>query len=284
MFLPCLKHLRPFYQNPKPYYMYSIKTESLPIPVKIMLNVAQRIWFVWSCFSFLMIGIVALCFYVLIFNLIEEQKAVRYTHFITYCWGKFLLITMLVKLTNEGEEQVKIEEKACVIVSNHLSMCDIPVCMASSPIPFSFLAKQEADKVPVVGYLVRNMHIYVDRKSKKSRKETFERMKSYLDKGRSIMIYPEGTRNKTAYPLKSFYDGAFRLAIATQSPLVVLTICGSANISTPKNPYKASPAWVHTVWEQPISTKGMTLDDLEQLKKIVRNKMLSNLEKFEAKN
>lgn len=263
--------------------MYQTRTKYLPASLRILLTIAQRFWFVWCCTAFLLIGVVALCFYLLIFNLLQKEKAIKYTHQVTHYWGKLLLACMLVKLTDEGKENIPKDLGACIIVSNHLSMCDIPICMTACPIPFSFLAKKEVDKVPVVGYLARNMHVYIDRKNKKSRQDTTERMKAHLADNSSILIYAEGTRNRTDFLLKRFYDGAFHLAIETQKPLVVMTICGSDRISTPKNPYKASPAWVHTVWDEPICTKGMTLDNLKELKDLVRNKMLYNLENFKAK-
>lgn len=259
--------------------MSPIKVESLPIPIRLLAVAAQRFWFIWCCFSFLATGIVALCFYVLIFNLFSHKKATIYTYQVTKWWGKALLACMLVRVTKEGADNFALND-SCVLVSNHLSMCDIPVCMATAPISFSFLAKKEADRVPVVGYLARNMHVYVDRRNKQTRKETNEHMQQHLHDGHSILIYPEGTRNKTDLLLTDFYDGAFKLAIETQKPLLIATICGSQKISTPTAPFRASPAWVHTIWEQPISTVGMTLEDVPRLREIARERMSYNLECF----
>jgi len=259
--------------------MQNVKVESLPTPLRFVVLLAQRIWFVWCCLAFLITGVVALCFYVLIFNLFSHQRASRYTYYVTKWWGKSLLAAMLVRITSEGTENVD-KADSCVLVSNHLSMIDIPICMSSAPIPFSFLAKKEVDKIPVVGYLARNMHVYVDRKSKESRKATFDGMKNHIKNGHSILIYPEGTRNRTDQLLKTFYAGAFKLAIETQKPIAVLTICGSQKISTPKEPFRASPAWVHCVWDTPISTEGLTIDDLDWLRDKVKQRMEKNLEDF----
>jgi 1-acyl-sn-glycerol-3-phosphate acyltransferase len=261
--------------------MSPFRIDNLSAPTRMMILTMQRFWFIWCSFVFLATGLGALGFYMLIFNLFEREKATQYTYIVTKWWGKILLAFMLVRVTSEGTEHLQ-EENSCVIVSNHLSMCDIPVCMATSPTNFSFLAKKEADRVPVVGYLARNMHVYVDRKSKQSRKETAERMQQHLYNGNSILIYPEGTRNTSEDPLNSFYDGAFKLAIETQKPLVITTICGSQKISTPKHPFRASPAWVHTIWEEPISTVGMTLEDIPRLKEITRARMIGNLEGYYA--
>jgi 1-acyl-sn-glycerol-3-phosphate acyltransferase len=107
-------------------------------------------------------------------------------------------------------------------------------------------------------------------------------MQEHLQVGHSIHIYVEGTRNKTNELLQDFYDGAFRLAIATQRPIVTLTICGSDKISTPKQPFVGSPGSVHCIWEAPISTEGMTLEDLPRLKAMARDRLLHNLEQYHA--
>ena len=45
-------------------------------------------------------------------------------------------------------------------------------------------------------------------------------MKKVLDIGLDMVIYPEGTRNKTNKPLKSFYDGAFKLSTDSGKPII----------------------------------------------------------------
>lgn len=263
--------------------MNSFDSNSIPAPLKALSTIIQRIWFAWCCLITLLIGIFALLFYFLIFNFCSDKKARKYAYVVTKYWGKSLLGGMLVRLTTEGSQKINIQDSSHVIVSNHASIVDIPVCMSSSPLQFSFLAKIEVDKLPIIGYLARNMHVYVDRKNATSRQQTYERMKAHLDKGHSIHIYAEGTRNKTKELLQPFYDGAFKLAIQTQRPIAVLTICGSDKVSSPKSPFLASPSHVHCIWDEAISTKGMTLeDDLERLKSIVYDRILYNLENYNA--
>lgn len=258
-------------------------SQSLPAPLRLVVLLMQRLWFAWCCLATVLIGIVAMVLYIFIFNFLPESKARYYTYIVTKWWGKTLLAAMWVRVTHEGAEKINPEKGAYIMVSNHLSVADIPICMSVSPIAFSFLAKQEVDRIPIVGYLARNMHVYVDRKSKESRHQSFERMKEHISNGYSIHIYPEGTRNKTTELLQEFYDGAFKLAIATQQPIAVLTICGSERIGTPKDPFRASPASVHCIWDEPISTKGMTeAEDLERLKRIVKERILLNLENYHA--
>lgn len=259
--------------------MQPFDIKSLPAPLRTLVINIQRLWFAWCCLITLVVGLFLLLPYFIVFNFIHEANAKKYAHWITRLWGKSILAFMLIKVSSEGEE--KLQDQAQVIVSNHASLIDIPVCMSTSPVQFSFLAKIEVDKIPIVGYLARNMHVYVDRKSFQSRKQTFDRMKKHLNDGHSILIYPEGTRNRSEALLNGFYDGAFKLAIENQKPVTVVTICGSDKANSPKYPFQASPAWIHCIWEDPISTVGMTVEnDLKRLKQIARDRMLANLESY----
>lgn len=262
--------------------MSAFDTESLSLPLKKLVLVLQRLWFAWCCLATVLIGLVALVAYLFIFNFMEEERARLTAYWVTRWWGRTLLAVMLVRVTTEGVDLIDAEDGAYVLVSNHLSAVDIPICMATAPVPFSFLAKKEVDKLPIIGYLARHMHVYVDRKSKESRRSTAAQMEAHIHAGHSIHIYAEGTRNKSNELLQDFYDGAFRLAIATQRPIVTLTICGSDRISSPKKPFLGAPASVHCIWETAIPTVGMTQEDLPRLKAMAYDRIHYNLEQYHA--
>lgn len=253
----------------------------LPTPTAFLVSIFQRVWFVWVIVVFSVTGLCASLAYFVVFNLLSGRRAYNCTFFITRWWGRLLLGFSLVRVKTEGMNYLD-KSKPYVLVSNHLSAMDIPVCTVSSPVPMSFLAKIEVDKIPFVGYLARNMHVYVDRKTNKGRLESARRMEKHLEEKGSIHIYVEGTRNRTDQILKRFYNGAFRLAIETQTPIAVLTMIGSEKIMTPKGSFRASPAYVRAVWSKPIETKGMTLDNVGYLKSLVREQMLYHLESVET--
>lgn len=246
-----------------------------PFPLSILAAILQRIWFLWHLVIFVSTGIIATLAYFIVFNLFQQDRAYRITYHITRAWGGSWFILSGVWLRVEGYTKID-RSRPYICVSNHLSAFDIHACSISLPIPFSFLAKIEVDKIPFVGYLARNMHVYVDRKSNKSRQESFQRMVDHIKKGRSIHLYVEGTRNKTDQPLKAFHDGAFRLAIETQTPIYVGTVIGTNRIMNTSQ-FRAQPTLVRCIWEEPISTEGMTLDDIDKLKEMVRSRMMKHL-------
>ncbi len=233
-------------------------------------------WFFWLLTWFLITGIVAFICYLLIFNVFRGRRKIMATFYVTKWWGRVLMGGVGVFMPAQGSNHLD-KSQTYVLVSNHLSMVDIPVCMSSCPVPFSFLAKKEVDKMPVVGYLARNMHVYVDRKSEESRKQSLENMRNHLDQNSSIHLYVEGTRNKGDEPLQPFHKGAFRLAIETQKPIAVLVIIGSEKALNPRYPYQASPAIAKAIWTPPIPTQGLSMEDIPQLEELVRNRMLEVL-------
>lgn len=95
----------------------------------------------------------------------------------------------------------------------------------------------------------------------------------------SVVLFPEGTRNRTEAPLLDFKDGAFRLAIDAQLPVAVLTILNSGDFAPANKFMQLRPGTLKASWSKPIETKGMTLDDVPRLKEEVRKRLLEGLQK-----
>lgn len=249
----------------------------LKSPARWLKAQLQRLWGLWSAFWFFFTGLFALVAYFIVFNSTKGQRAWRLGFYVGSYWARLQRLLMLIHLRNHPSAQVD-DKQAYVLISNHRSAVDIPICIATSPVPFSFLAKIEVKRIPILGYVVRHMHLFVDRKSEEGRDKSFEGMKQQLAKNRSIHIFVEGTRHKGSdSPLGKFYDGAFRLAILSQRPLLVLTIVNSAAVMSPEASGRVSPARVDCHWAHPIPTKGMTLADLPALKEKARILMLEYL-------
>lgn len=182
-----------------------------------------------------------------------------------------------IRFETIGREKLE-KGRQYIIVSNHVSVLDIFANPGTSPIHFKFLAKAEIKSIPVLGKIAAPFCVFVNRRDKTSRAKSFDRLVEAVEKdGSSILIYPEGTRNRTSDPLKEFYDGAFRIAIRTQTPIVVQTLLNSKFLGPPDDFFNVYPGTIQCIWHQPIPTKGMTLDDVPKLKECVREIMIQNL-------
>jgi len=167
-----------------------------------------------------------------------------------------------------------------VIVANHISYLDTVVVFSGLPVYFRALGKIEFSKVPLFGFLYRQLVIMIDRSSKKSRARSMRIMWRVLKHESSILIFPEGTFNETGYQLKEFYDGAFRLAINTQTPVFPVifpdTVCRWHYSAW----WKLWPGQNRAVYLDPVEVNGLTLEELPALKQKVYDLMEAALIKY----
>lgn len=158
-----------------------------------------------------------------------------------------------------------------VIVSNHESHSD-PFLIAHLPWQMRFLAKASLFKIPLIGWgLWVAGDIAVRRGTAESVQEAMRECAWWLDRGMPVMIFPEGTRSQTG-ELLPFKDGAFRLAIETSADVLPLALRGTRK-AMPNNTWRFGFARARVIVGVPISTKGMTLDDVERLKTQARDQI-----------
>lgn len=156
-----------------------------------------------------------------------------------------------------------------VVVANHNALVDILVSTPSVPGASKTLAKAELARIPVFGLIYRSGSILVDRKDPHSRRKSLQAMREVLDHGMHLVLYPEGTRNKTEAPLKSFYDGAFSIAVAAQKPIIPALLFHTRDILPPGKTFFARPHPIPIHFLEPVSTEGLTKADVPRLKQEV---------------
>ncbi len=152
-------------------------------------------------------------------------------------------------------------------------MADVPVSSPGIPGPNRTLAKVEMAKIPIFGYIYKCGSILVTRQDAQSRKDSVPLMVEALEQGLHLCLFPEGTRNKTDQPLARFYDGAFKVAILAQKPIIPGVIFGTKSIL---NSSKNIWAWPHKIqlhFLPEISTEGLTSSDTDMLKQKVFDTM-----------
>ncbi|HRG38172.1 MAG TPA: lysophospholipid acyltransferase family protein [Bacteroidia bacterium] len=168
----------------------------------------------------------------------------------------------------------------CIYCSNHVSYLDIVVSYIFIPNYFVFMGKQELNKAPLFNIFFREMNILVDRKSAMSSHRAFLRAANELKNGNSVFLYPEGTISSSG-KLRGFKNGAFKLAIEQQVPIVPITYLNNWKLLQNGGFFKASgrPGVSRIIVHEPISTTGMTEDDLVSLRSKVHQLIADELEK-----
>jgi 1-acyl-sn-glycerol-3-phosphate acyltransferase len=160
-----------------------------------------------------------------------------------------------------------------VVVSNHESNAD-PFLISYLPWEMKWLSKASLFKVPVVGWMMWMAgDIPVHRGDRESATGAMDRCRAWLAKGMPVMIFPEGTRSKTD-ELLPFKDGAFRLAIEAQADVLPLAVSGTRR-ALPKHSWRFATSRGRVAVGTPISTKGMTLADVDTLKEQARAQILA---------
>lgn len=171
----------------------------------------------------------------------------------------------------------------CVFVFNHISYIDIPVIMKTIRRQhFRVLGKAEMASFPIFGFVYRNAVVMVNRSSPEHRAKSVSQLKSIISKGISVVIAPEGTFNTTGRPLKEFYDGAFRVAIETQTPIRPLLFLDAYDRLHYRSIFSLTPGKTTTVFLEEVPVAGMTLEDLPGLKDKVYRMMEEKLITYKA--
>jgi 1-acyl-sn-glycerol-3-phosphate acyltransferase len=229
-------------------------------------NVLKTLFAVYFAISTL-IGFIIL--YPAFLITLSNKKWYGAGHQVRRIWGWWLFITggLLVK---QIEQEPVDWNRPYVVTPNHTSYLDIPTLAVKLPMFVNFMAKIELERIPVFGIFFRTIDIAVDRKNVRHAAWAFHQAKQQIinDK-RSIVIFPEGTILGTVPKLGRFKEGAFRLAIETQTPILPVTIIGNW-IALPDNgKFYFRPARIVQYVHAPIETTGMTLDDVDTLKQKV---------------
>lgn len=185
-----------------------------------------RLWALWGIISFistfLLFFIPSMCAY--LFR--DEKKGQAYFIAVSRCWMNVWLPLIGCPVSVRGRQHFKKGENY-VVVFNHNALLDVPLSAPYVPGPNKTIAKSSFAKVPIFGWFYSRGSVLVDRKNERSRVQSFEQMKKTLRKGMHMCIYPEGTRNRSSDPLKTFYDGAFKLAVDTGKPVIPCVIIGT---------------------------------------------------------
>ncbi|HZY80843.1 MAG TPA: lysophospholipid acyltransferase family protein [Cyclobacteriaceae bacterium] len=205
-------------------------------------------------------------------------RAVVVTHFFIKCWSWIYSYLNFIPYDIRNRERI-VRGRSYIFVSNHTSFMDIPALVVTIKGQFRALAKKELLKLPVFGWIVKVMCVVVDRSTNESRRKSIENLKRILHMGISVLIFPEGTQNRTKEPLQPFYDGAFRIAVETQEPIIPIVVLGAGKIMPPGRAY-IQPGKITVLIGEEIQTTGLTLSDVKDL----REKVFGIMSKMIASN
>jgi 1-acyl-sn-glycerol-3-phosphate acyltransferase len=210
----------------------------------------------------------------------STKVLLRNINFLHHIFSPVFLTLIGVFIRVRGKEKLNRGE-SFIIIGNHRSALDFILNAVAFPGVYQYLAKKELTRVPVFGWVVKNMCVIVDRESAGSRARSVVAIRQQLNKGMSIFIYPEGSRNTGSNTLGDFHDGAFRIAVETGVPIAIQTILNVGKISHSAGIGSLQPGVVDILWETPIQTSGLTTEDIPTLKNYAKEMMHQRLMEYE---
>jgi 1-acyl-sn-glycerol-3-phosphate acyltransferase len=169
-----------------------------------------------------------------------------------------------------------------VVVSNHESFTDI-LLISHLPWEMKWLSKAELFRIPIMGWMMWLVgDIPVKRGFGPSAVEAMARCRKALDNRVSVMIFPEGTRSKTA-DLLPFKDGAFRLAVEAGVPILPLAVSGTGT-ALRKHDWRFGRSVAEVRVLEPVETAGLTLANVPALKARIRQRIVEERAALQAAN
>lgn len=169
------------------------------------------------------------------------------------------------------------KDQSYIFVANHISYLDSAILPKTFRRPVRPLGKVEMAKIPVFGTIYKNAIVTVDRSSPANRVKSVQVLKSVLRKGISILVFPEGTFNTTGKPLKDFYDGAFRLAIETATPIKPVLLLDTHHRMHYNSVWSLNPGRSRAVFLPEIGVHEFGINDAVALKEKVYRIMQQSL-------
>lgn len=248
--------------------------------MKFLLVITRPLWKFWFVLCFTIPFLLLFPFFYI--GLIS--KNFDFVYRLKRVWTYAISIgTGLIPIIKHQSKRHKLP-RPCIIVSNHTSYLDIVFSTFYIDHTAVYMGKYELLQIPLFNYFFKYLDIPVNRKSIKDSHKAFSDAGKKIDEGLSQVIYPEGTISENG-KLKPFKNGAFKLAIDKQIPIIPVANVNNWKYLQNGGFFKSNgrPGRPIIVVGDPISTKGMDEKNIQELKEKVHTFIAKELEKFNGK-
>ncbi len=228
------------------------------------MNKILRRVFAW--YYFIIFGGLLILLYPLFYITLSDERWYPYANKLRWVWAFFLMpfTGMNYRVQYTGERFDK--DQQYIFCSNHTSILDIPFFGLFAGDRFRFMAKKEFGDIPIFGMFFRTVDIAVNRQSKIGSFKAFIQAAESIDRGYSMVIFPEGTTAANPPELLEFKNGPFKLAIDKQVPIVPITFLDNWHLFNYDKEMQCAPGTARVIVHPPIETAGMTDEQVELLK------------------
>jgi 1-acyl-sn-glycerol-3-phosphate acyltransferase len=241
----------------------------------------SKIYTIYALFWFAFFTLLAFPL-VIIFSLFGKRRGGNLICGMAKVWADIWYFLLGIRHENIFESAYD-PERNYIFLVNHISYMDIPCLFkAIRKQPFRVLGKEEIKKIPVFGFIYSRGAVMVDRGNTQRRAKSVRVLKSLLKHHISIGIFPEGTFNETGNALKTFYDGAFRIAIETQTAVKPVLFLDNYSLLNYHELLSLKHGKSRAVFLEEISPEGYSLQQISLFKQKVFNIMETRLKTYRA--
>lgn len=234
-----------------------------------------------TAYGALIFGILFLLFFIPLFIPILFPRQFRLVGILNRWWAKLFFTLLFIPFRVEVRAKLN-PRQSYIFCPNHFSYLDIPT-LGLNPWNAIFVGKNDMERVPLFGYMYKKLHITVDRSRLKSKFNTLVRSLQAIEEGKSLVIFPEGGIITQDPPrLANFKDGAFRAAIEKQIAIVPVTIPHNWIILPDASSLLLKWGHLKVIFHEPIESKGLGLDRLDELKQKVYEVIATELKKHHS--
>ncbi len=238
--------------------------------VKKLGQLLFRVWF------YILVTLPILVFLpFLILVTLSEKTYAQFFWMARNIWASTILYGMGCFPKIKYEERMQ-RGKSYMLLANHTSMLDIMLMLRVSRNPFVFVGKKELQNIPLFGFFYKRVCILVDRQDSRSRTAVYRRAQKRLNQGLSICIFPEAGVPDESIILDRFKDGAFKMAIAHEIPIVPMTFLDNKK-RFPFRFFSGSPGQLRVKVHRFLDTGELGESDKSELRERTRNLILKSL-------
>ncbi|WP_350284158.1 lysophospholipid acyltransferase family protein [uncultured Croceitalea sp.] len=242
--------------------------------LKLIKNIGHALYRIWF---YILVALPIVVFFPFLLGTTISEKTYRQFFWLARnIWARTILFGMgcFPKVTWQQRLEPK---KSYMLVANHTSMLDIMLMLYVSKNPFVFVGKQELVKIPLFGFFYKRVCILVDRNNPKSRTAVYRRVQRRLQQNLSVCIFPEGGVPDESVLLDNFKDGAFRMAITHNIPIVPMAFLDCKKRFSWEF-FSGSPGPLRVTVKPFVETGLLDSSDTSTLREEVRDTILLDLE------
>lgn len=238
--------------------------------------ILRRLYSLWAIFSmvfFFLLLIIPLLLMVPFKPL--HKVALKINCIWAFCFLKmaFIPISQEWKFSRDKGQQY-------ILCANHFSYLDIPI-LGLFPLPFKFVGKSSLARIPIFGYMYRTLHITVNRSSYRSRARSLVKAREAVKGGFNLGFFPEGGIRLECFPkMVDFKDGAFKIAVENNLPIIPVTMPDNYRILPDNDLFNIRRKKCRIIYHEPIWPCGESDEDVKKLRQEVFRVIQTELDQF----